>query len=346
MKPNRKFISFINVLAHERLGMIHWLFLLQLSKSKDGRVGLPPKIKKSMPELNRIANVFANDIGTIMQAPSQRDFRKGLLPGEEKPFSRQKEFAALVLATRGRRESFQAVIRLWHFLVFTAQHRSIPKEKLKSLGVDFLLARRGKLLRKWKREQRFKELMRKFQSGYVESLLRLMEVAIFHAPDQPLQEVSREIYSISAIITTMEKSALELFNAQVMQRLEIVENDFGRKGRDALELALVYAIQPYSTPLAKEKFNSLRKDIVTESFLLQKNTMKAITVERSKTKRAEEVASLEPLMRILQITLLSAIGVIDHKAYTDKVFADMEEELRKRVEELRKRMRKKVKRKK
>ncbi len=181
--------------------------------------------------------------------------------------------------------------------------------------------------------------MLKFQSGYVESLLRLMEVAIFHAPDRPLQEVSREIYSIGAIIATMEKSALELFIAQVMQRLKIVENDFGRKGRDALELALVYAIQPYSTPLAKEKWNSLRKDIVTESFLLQKNTMKAITVERSKTKRAEEVASLEPLMRMLQVTLLSAMGVMDHKAYTEKVFADMEEESRKR-------MRKKVKRKK
>lgn len=335
MKPKRKFVSFLDVLNRERLGLIHRLFVQQIETFDPAWLGLGHKVEEAMPELKRIGNVFMNDIETIMQGVSQRDFRKGLRPGEEKPLPKEKQCAALLLATRGRREPFQAVVRLWHFLVFATQERILPKEKLEPLVVDFILARRGKVLRKWMREERFKALVRKFQSGYIESLLNLMQYAIFYAPDRPLLEVSREIYRIGRIMAVMEKSVLWLFVDRAMQRLQSRD----KERTDALVLAMLYALQPYTTPSAKEKFNSLRNDIVTESFLLQKNTMKAITVERSKTKRAEEAASLEPLMRIVQIVLMNAIGMIDHEAYTDKVIADVEEELRKR-------MRKKVKRKK
>lgn len=335
MKTKRKPVRFLDVLDRERLGLIHRLFVRQMEKSDPAWLGLGHKVEEHMPELKRIANVFTSDVGLIMQAPSQRDFRKGLRPGEEKPLPMEKLFAALVLATRGRRESFQAVVRLWHFLVFATQAKTLPKEKLQSLTVDFLLARRGKVLREWLREQRFKALVQKFQNGYVESLLTLMQHAVFHAPDRSLLEVSREIYRIGRIMSSMEKSVPLLFVNRAVQRLESLD----KKGSDALVLAVLYAIQPSATPSEKESFNSLRNKIVTESFLRQRNTMKAITVERSRAKRAAEAASLEPLTRVVEIVLMDAIGLIDHEKFVDKVIADLKEKLRKS-------MRKKAKRKK
>lgn len=331
MKTKGKPVRFLDVLNRERLGLIHRLFVRQMEKSDPAWLGLGHKVEEHMPELKRIANVFTSDVGLIVQAPSQRNFRKGLRPGEEKPLPMEKLFAALVLATRGRREPFQAVVRLWHFLVFATQAKTLPKEKLQSLTVDFLLARRGKVLREWLREQRFKKLVQKFQSGYIESLLRLMEHAVFRAPDRPLLEVSREIYRIGGIISTMEKSAQKLVNIQVVERLDRLHKTFGRKEREAFDLALVYAFEPYSAPLTKKSFKDLCKDIVTESFLLQRNTVKAITAERSGAKRAAAAASLDPLMRVLQIVVMNSLGMIDHEAYAGKVIADVEEELRKRM---------------
>lgn len=329
-------ITIFGLLDVENIGFIHWQLLFQVSPdSSILSLSLPPEIYQRIPELKRQGELLMRDVSQIMEAPSQKEFRRGLLPSEKKPLPREKQLAAFLLATKEKRESLRAVMRVWNYIL--AMLSDDPSRR-QAARVDFF-SRRTKVLRKWRAEPRFKKLMEKFERGYTESLVNEMASVISRAPVRPLLESARAIYIIGRVIAPMEKRAHYSFQTELAKRFETTYKD-DRQAAQALVLAGMYAMKPYVLkPLADKKWSDFLRREVNFSFSLQRDAVKALAAERNKKRRAAAVSSLDALMVIRQIILLNSLGMIDHAAYGDRLIQDL-------TEKLRKSMRKKPKKKK
>lgn len=326
MTPKQDIFDF---LEREHSGYIHLLLLFQANHTL---FRPPPEFYQAMPELKRLGELVRRHVEEIMQAPSQKDFRKGRLPSEKKALSKEKQLAALLLATKEKKESLRGVVRVWNF-VLAVLPGGRSKKQVVSAMIDFVLARRTKLLRKWQAEPRFRELMQKFGRGYTESLLNQMVTVVSHAQDRPLLESAREIYTIGRVIAPLEGRAQRSFFDQFKERFGTIYKD-DPQAAVALALALVYAIRHFKiSPQSKKSWTDLLEESVKTSFFLQRRAIKAIAAEPNKKKRVAAASSLASLMRMRQIVLMNSVGMIDHVAYGEKVIEDLKEKLRKSMRE-------------
>jgi hypothetical protein len=255
-----------------------------------------------------------------MQAPSQEDFRKGRQPGERKPISREKQLAAFLIATRERRQSLLVVGHIWnHLLAMLPEGRLKDAEKLFAERGLFTHDRR-KVFWKWEREARFRQLVEEFQRSYAESILDQIEATLSRGPELPLEEIAREIWRLVDIAAQLHKPTNQLFfDDHFTKRFELAYKT-DPKAAEALMLAISYVFHAWAERgLLKDVDgwvnSNVFPDAIKNSFLLQRNAVRALVAEPNKEKRAAMGASLHSLLRVREIILRDGLGMIDHRAY-------------------------------
>ena len=298
------------------IGLVHKLVMGSALERQTGEVGCLPE---SYPELKGLANRMLQAVQVIFKAPSLKNFRKGRRPSEKKPFSQEKALAAYLLATKAPDESLHTVVRVWNYLLGMLPKDPLPmKLKKKLIALNVYLARRSKLLRKWRPEPRFKKLMQKFESDHTESLMDEMASIVSRAPVRPLLESARGIYLIGSLVARTESRAQCSFITELYKKYETLLKD-DRQTAQALVLAGMYAIKPYAlNPLAAKKWSDFVRKEVNLSFSLQRDAVKGLVVERNKKRRAAVASSLDGLMVIREIIVLDGLGMIDLAAYAEK----------------------------
>jgi len=322
-------VTIFDLLDLDHIGFIHLQLLFQLDKSDSAILSVPPEYYQRMPELKRQGELLLQDIKKIVEAPLQRDFRKGRRPSEKKPLPMEKQLAAFLLATKDKRESLRAVVCVWDYVLAILSGDLSRKQVAMA---DFVLPRRTKLLRKWRTEPRFAGLMEKFERGYTESLVSEIASIISRAPTRPLLESARGIYTVGRVIAPMQKRAHRSFLKQFVKRYETICKD-DEQAAEALALAVTYALKPSLKPLADKNWSALLRREVDLSFSLQRDAVKALAVERNKKRRAAVASSLDGLMIVRQVVLMDGFSMIDHGKYGDKVIQVLKEKLRKSIRE-------------
>lgn len=323
MTPKQELFDF---LEREHIGSIHLLLFCQFKLWRFPLFTVPNEFYQETPGLREVVESARQTIEQIMRLPSQKDFRKGRLPGEEKPLSKEKQLAAFLLATKERRESLRAVACLWNYLLLATQ-QNLTKKQINPLLVGFLLTRRSKLLRKWRGENRFRKLIQGFECVYTESLLNKIVAIVFQDSRRPLQGIIRELNVIRSIISRLDKSATIVFNDRLVKRfVAIRRND--RAAGEALALAVLFGRQPPN----EKKFKAWFDSVVSESFVAQRNAIRTLATEPNKKKRIAVGASIEALMRMRQIVLMISLRMAGQAEYgkkIDRLIEKYKEKLRK-----------------